>query len=105
MSLLSFLNISLETANKFYSWGWKASCIGAAITLIGIIFLMWGTRVRDRDFQSQMTKLESETANSQETVAELTVQAEALKVEALNAKEEIAKAQAQAAQANEKAET
>lgn len=65
MSFLSFLDISLETANKFYSWGWKASFFGAAITLIGVILLMWGTRVRDHDFESQMGRLNTSTSQKE----------------------------------------
>jgi uncharacterized protein (DUF486 family) len=36
-------DVSLETANKFYTFGWAASLSGAAITFAGVIFLMWGT--------------------------------------------------------------
>lgn len=69
MSLLSFLDIDLETANKFYSWGWKASLVGALITLFGVTLLMWGTRVRDHDFESHITNLNSESTNSRERTA------------------------------------
>jgi len=43
MISLSLFDISLKTANKFYSWGWKASLVGATITFIGVGLLMWGT--------------------------------------------------------------
>jgi hypothetical protein len=46
---MAWLNISLETANKFYAWGWRGSILGAVIAAIAVIFLMWGTRVRDED--------------------------------------------------------
>jgi hypothetical protein len=45
---MSLFQISLDTANRFYAWGWRASIAGAVVTLIGVILLMWGTRVRDR---------------------------------------------------------
>lgn len=51
---MAFFDISLETANKFYTWGWKASLAGAAITLIGVAFLMWGTRIRDHDSETRL---------------------------------------------------
>ena len=46
---MPFFEITLETANKFYEWGWRASIAGAVITAVGVILLMYGTRVRDRD--------------------------------------------------------
>jgi hypothetical protein len=59
-------DVSLETANKFYTFGWAASLIGAAVTFTGVIFLMWGTRVRDHDFESQMSALNVEAASARE---------------------------------------
>src|SRR5262245_12280177 len=59
-------DISLETANKFYTFGWAASLIGAAVTFAGVIFLMWGTRVRDHDFESQVATLNSEAGTARE---------------------------------------
>jgi hypothetical protein len=75
MSISSYLNISLETANKLYSWGWKASLIGAAITLIGVTLLMWGTRVRDHDFESKISDTISAAAQANERAATLSKQA------------------------------
>lgn len=63
--------ISLETANRFYAWGWRASLIGAAITAIGVLFLFWGTRVRDQDFETQMGTLNREAGNARERAARL----------------------------------
>jgi hypothetical protein len=68
---LSLLDISLPTANKFYPFGWAASFIGAAITLVGVIFLMWGTRVRDRDFEENIAVLHERASTSEERAAEL----------------------------------
>ena len=59
---MPFFEISLETANKFYSWGWRASIAGAVITAIGLILLMYGTRVRDRDMESQLSRANLVTA-------------------------------------------
>lgn len=63
--------ISLETANQFYTWGWRASLIGALVTAIGVIFLFWGTRVRDRDFETQMGTLNREAGHARERAAQL----------------------------------
>ncbi len=46
--------VSLETGNKFYAWGWRGSIIGAVITAIAVVFLMWGTHIRDRDLEMQL---------------------------------------------------
>ncbi len=51
---MAWFDISLETANEFYSWGWRGSIIGAVITAISVIFLMWGTRIRDFEAEQQM---------------------------------------------------
>src|SRR5260221_13917739 len=59
-------SISLPTANKFYTFGWAASLIGAAITFAGVIFLMWGTRVRDHDFDDNIARLHDRAASSEE---------------------------------------
>lgn len=65
------IDVSLETANRFYAFGWGASLSGAAITLVGVVFLMWGTRVRDHDFESQMSSLNSEAGAARERAAKL----------------------------------
>ena len=69
VDFLSLFDVSLETANKFYSWGWKASLFGAIMTLIGVSLLMWGTRIRDRDFELQVVSLNKEAANANERTA------------------------------------
>ena len=63
-------NISLETANKFYTFGWAASLGGAAITLTGVLFLMWGTRVRDIDFEHNIATLYVSAKNFEKEAAE-----------------------------------
>ncbi len=70
-TLFSFLDISLVTANKFYTYGWIASCSGALITLIGVILLMWGTRVRDTHFELNIASLHDRAASSEERSKEL----------------------------------
>jgi septal ring factor EnvC (AmiA/AmiB activator) len=51
---MAWLDISLETANKFYLWGWRGSIVGAVVTALSVVFLMWGTRIRDHDAEAQM---------------------------------------------------
>ena len=94
-SFLSLLNISLETANKFYSWGWKASLFGALITLIGVSLLMLGTRVRDQDFEAQIANLNSSAATANENAAKLEKETELLKKENLETKLVLEKLKAQ----------
>ena len=69
--MMALFDISLETANRFYSWGWRASIFGAAITAIAVILLMWGTRVRDRDFEENIAQLDTSAASSEERSKEL----------------------------------
>src|SRR6266851_5952402 len=63
---MTFWTISLETANEFYTWGWRASMFGALVTFFGVAFLFWGTRVRDHDFESQIANLHTTAADSEE---------------------------------------
>ena len=78
---MAFWNISLDTANQFYAWGWRASIAGAIITAVAVFFLMWGTRVRDHDFESQMSRLNLSAAESNERAAKLEKEAQELKFE------------------------
>jgi hypothetical protein len=73
--------IPLETANRLYAWGWKASLVGAIITAVGVILLMLGTRVRDRDFESRISKANVEAAHANERAALLELQAAQAKLE------------------------
>jgi hypothetical protein len=84
-----FFEITLETANKFYEWGWRASIAGAVITAVGVILLMYGTRVRDRDTESQLISAKLVTAQTSEKAAALQVRAEELKGENLKLSAEI----------------
>jgi hypothetical protein len=70
-SLPAMPQISLETANKFYAWGWRASLAGAVVTAIGVVFLFWGTRVRDRDFEAQVGALNREAGEARERAGKL----------------------------------
>jgi len=109
--LLSFFDISLDTANKFYSLGWKASLVGAFVTLIGVSLLMWGTRVRDHDFDSNISRLNTDAARANERAAQLEKDAAkarektaVLEVEAERTKEAVARANEQAAKLKAEAE-
>jgi hypothetical protein len=72
---MALLDISVDTANKLYAWGWYGSIVGATITAVAVLSLMWGTRVRDRDFETQVANLNSATAQSRERAANLEVRA------------------------------
>lgn len=63
---MAFFDISLDTANELYSWGWRVSLGGAVVTAIGVSLLMWGTRVRDSDFEENIAKLHERAATSEE---------------------------------------
>ena len=69
--VFALFDISLPTANKFYTWGWAASLGGAVITLIGVVLLMWGTRVRDHNFEGSIAHLHQSAAASEERSKEL----------------------------------
>ena len=57
MGLADVFDISLDRANDLYTWGWRISVFGAALTMVGIAALWMGTRVRDRDFETQMASV------------------------------------------------
>jgi hypothetical protein len=84
----SIFDISLERANQFYTWGWRGSIAGALITALAVCFLMWGTRVRDRDFDSKMGTLYLEASQSRERAGELEKRAAELENEAAQARAE-----------------
>jgi hypothetical protein len=67
--LAAVFDISLATANRFYSLGWGLSVTGAMITLIGVGLLFWGTRVRDRDFEHSIAVLHDRAANAEKATA------------------------------------
>jgi hypothetical protein len=67
----SFLHVSLETGNRLYAWGWKAALAGTLIMLVGVVLLLWGTRVRDRSHDEHVAHLSSSTAQATERAAEL----------------------------------
>jgi len=84
----AFHQISLETANWFYTWGWCASLAGALITLLGIAFLFWGTRVRDHDAEKQFSALNNEASAARERAGHLEVRAGELEKAAADARAE-----------------
>jgi hypothetical protein len=77
---MSFFDLSLQTADKFYSWGWRLSVAGAVITAVGVLLLMWGTRVKDQDFEEQVAILHSRAATSEERAAGLEKEAAELRL-------------------------
>ena len=74
-------DISLDTANQFYSWGWKASLAGALVTLLGVSLLFWGTRVRDHDFEGRVAQLNRDAAADRERAAKQELETTRLKAE------------------------
>jgi len=78
---MPLLDVSLETANKLYAWGWKGSIAGAAITLVAVFILMLGTRVRDRENESQISRANLEAARANERAATLELEAASLKLQ------------------------
>lgn len=84
---MSFLAVSLETANGLYAWGWRLSFCGAVITAIGVALLMWGTRARDHDFESQVAHLNKSAADANERAASIEKTSETLRIEAARAQE------------------
>jgi len=77
---MTFWNISLDTANEFYTWGWRASMFGALITFFGGVFLYWGTRVRDHDFEHSMATLHKQAGVFEKEAANARLETEKLKV-------------------------
>lgn len=90
-------DISLERANQFYTWGWRGSIAGALITAAAVCFLMWGTRVRDRDFDDKMANLYLAASQSRERAGELEKRAAELENEAAVARAETERIQGQLA--------
>jgi hypothetical protein len=66
---MGMLDISLERATELYVWGWRLSIIGAVITALGVALLMWGTRVRDHDFEFRMTQANKDAAQANRDAA------------------------------------
>lgn len=83
---MGFFDVSLDTANEFYSWGWRASVAGALLTSFGVGFLFWGTRIRDRDFEIQVSTLNSEAGAARERASKLGERAAGLEKQAADAR-------------------
>jgi hypothetical protein len=79
--LAGLLDVSLEVANRLYTWGWVFSVVGAAVTLVGIAMLSIGTRVRDHDSEMQVASLNLEAGNARERAAKLEQDAARLRFE------------------------
>jgi hypothetical protein len=63
---MALFDISLETANTFQAWGWRLALGGVVITVLGVGILLWGTRVRDRDFEEHIAKLYESAASAEQ---------------------------------------
>jgi len=83
---MAWFDISLETANKLYLWGWRGSLLGASLTALSVIFLMWGTRVRDHDAERQFADLNFEAGRARERASKLEERAAAFEKEAAQAR-------------------
>jgi len=94
---MSYFDVSLDTANKFYAWGWRGSIIGAIVTAIAVVFLMWGTHIRDKEGERQIAAANTAAGNANERAANLEVKAAGLEKEAADAKLEQEKLKAQLA--------
>jgi hypothetical protein len=68
-------DISLQTADTLYKWGWWGSLAGALLTAVAVALLMWGTKVRDRDAATQIT--DAKTAATQANHRAATLEASA----------------------------
>src|SRR5271155_1924374 len=79
---MSLFDVSLETANSLYKWGWRGSIFGAVITALAVASLMWGTRVRDRDFEARMTELNVVAGQARERASAADERAAALEKQA-----------------------
>jgi hypothetical protein len=85
MGLAQFFDISLDRANDLYTWGWRLSVFGAALTMIGVAALWMGTRVRDRDFETQMTSVNLTSSQALERAGLLERDAATIRERAANA--------------------
>jgi hypothetical protein len=94
---MSYFDVSLDTANKFYAWGWRGSIIGAIVTAIAVVFLMRGTHIRDKEGERQIAAANTAAGKANERAANLEVKAAGLEKEAADAKLEQEKLKAQLA--------
>ena len=78
---MSLFDISLDAATRVHSWGWRLSVIGSIMTFLGVLLLMWGTRVRDQDFEEQVAVIHSRAAISEERAAGLEKEAAELRLD------------------------
>jgi hypothetical protein len=72
---VSLFDVSLETANKFYTWGWRASVFGAVITAVSLAFLYLGTRIRDKDFELSIARANTDASSAISEAAKLSLRA------------------------------
>jgi hypothetical protein len=87
---VSLFDISLEAANSLYTWGWRGSIFGAVITALAVGSLMWGTKVRDHDFETRMTELNVVAGQARERASAADERAATLEKEAAAARLKLA---------------
>jgi hypothetical protein len=78
---MSFFDLSVDVATRFHTWGWRLSVTGSIMTFLGVLLLMWGTRVRDQDFEEQVAVIHSRAAISEERAAGLEKEASQLRLD------------------------
>jgi hypothetical protein len=66
---MNYFELSLDAANRAYSWGWRISLTAAVSTALGLLLLTWVARVREHDFEDQVASLLSRAAQSERRAA------------------------------------
>jgi hypothetical protein len=79
-------DISIQTADALYKWGWLGSLAGAFLTAVAVASLIWGTRVRDREAATQLSNANTAASQANVRAATLEVRAAGLENEAAQAK-------------------
>jgi hypothetical protein len=102
MNLLS--HIPIETANRFYTYGGWGSLVSAIATAVSVAFLLVGTWVRDRDFETRMTAANQTAGEANERAGDANERAGRANERAEKANERASGLEVQAAQLNLKAE-
>ena len=44
---MSYFDLSLDAANRAYTWGWRLSLAAAVSTALGVLLLTWVAKVRE----------------------------------------------------------
>jgi hypothetical protein len=81
---MSYFDLSLDAANRAYTWGWRLSLAAAVSTALGVLLLTWVAKVREHDFEEQVANLHSRATMSEERAVLLEREAERLRLEFQN---------------------